>query len=911
MKGVSKGIIAVIVVVIIVIVGGVAAYYATKKPSVTTSTTSTSTTTSIPPVTSTTTTFTTTSTSTTTSVSSLSPVAVSSYATVAGTPINFVLSSFTPSSNKYALFYPGNGKVINTTSKYVNVTYNYPGHYLVYYNVYQNGVLTGSSLSNLIEITVAPSIPESLAPLVTVPTITFNITRNPTAPVFTTGETVYLSGGFLQPPSGQNMTIYEYVWNFGNGQTQTVMANQTTFLPETDPVNVTYSSPGLYAVSLTVVTKNVSSGKTYNYTTYQTVAVSGNSITFSLFKFSSNIPSPGVIQVAENQPGGPYSLDPDIDYEVVGFEVIANVYQTLLLYNGSNTTSFIPYAASEVPSVQNGLIKNNYTEYIFPIRSGLYFSNGDPVTAYDVWYSIIRALLFVGGLPGTPDWIIAQYLVPNVTAGVPIVSSPNDTQAFEEIMNSVTYNNQTNEVIFHLYRPTAPQALFTALADPLSTGILDAKWLEQVGAGINFTPAGFYQYEQQANVGNYNQVVDWSPMGSGPYMVKSLTPGQSIVLAPNPYYNGVPGVPKPNDTVIIYWVKDPNTAYEMFASGQADILEDIPTQFIPLVEQLESQGQAKIYSFPALTELFYVFNANISQPNLKALGSQYSIPSYYFANPLVRKAFAYAFNYTEYLNDILGNEKYHFNFGNYYCGVIIPGLPYYVPPSELTGCPTFNLTYAKQLMEESGFYNISVNFPIVIFSGDLTDFTGAQMWSQLLNEMDPNIHATPIYMPGSTMMSYWVPGLNGQPIFTGGWIADFPLASDFTNPMYLQGGFFPAGAGWNVSYFENLSKYFASKGNMTLANIFANESKEYNELNTLIEEANNAALSGNNNLAAVYYKEAEQIAVNLYLYVYTYQENMYWIIKPYMIPYKNQISYQENPMIGGGGNSLFYWWFKG
>ncbi|MGC8621285.1 MAG: hypothetical protein ACP5U0_05115, partial [Caldisphaera sp.] len=81
------------------------------------------------------------------------------------------MSSFTPSSNKYALFYPGNGKVINTTSQYVNVTYNYPGHYLVYYNVYQSGSLVGSSLSNLIEITVAPSIPESLAPLVTVPTI--------------------------------------------------------------------------------------------------------------------------------------------------------------------------------------------------------------------------------------------------------------------------------------------------------------------------------------------------------------------------------------------------------------------------------------------------------------------------------------------------------------------------------------------------------------------------------------------------------------------------------------------------------------------------------------------------------------------------------------------------------------------
>ncbi|MFP3295925.1 MAG: ABC transporter substrate-binding protein, partial [Caldisphaera sp.] len=232
-RSISKGII-VGVIIVVIIIAAVGIYYATKKPSVPTTTTTSTTTTTTPPLT--TTTSTTTTTTTTTTVSSLSPVAVSTYATVAGTPVNFVLSSFTPSSNKYALFYAGNGSVINTTSQYVSVTYNYPGHYLVYYNVYQNGLLTGSSLSNLIEITVAPSISESLAPLVTVPTITFNISKNPTAPVFTTGETVYLLGGFLQPPSGQNMTIYEYLWNFGNGQTQTVMANQTTFLPVLNPV---------------------------------------------------------------------------------------------------------------------------------------------------------------------------------------------------------------------------------------------------------------------------------------------------------------------------------------------------------------------------------------------------------------------------------------------------------------------------------------------------------------------------------------------------------------------------------------------------------------------------------------------------------------------------------------------------
>jgi len=120
-----------------------------------------------------------------------------------------------------------------------------------------------------------------------------------------------------------------------------------------------------------------------------TIAVSGPAMAFSLYHWTCNVPNPGVITVVENQPGGPFSLDPDIDYEIVGYEVISNIIGTLLVYNGSSTTSFIPFIAEEVPTVQNGGISDNYTVYTFHIRPGLYFSNGDPITAYDVWYSII------------------------------------------------------------------------------------------------------------------------------------------------------------------------------------------------------------------------------------------------------------------------------------------------------------------------------------------------------------------------------------------------------------------------------------------------------------------------------------------------------------------------------------------
>nr|WP_157463259.1 ABC transporter substrate-binding protein [Caldisphaera lagunensis] len=921
----------VVVVIVLIIVGGVAAYYATKKPIMTTTSSTTT------YITSTTTSTTSSTTTSTITLSTLKPVATSTYASVAGTPINFVLSSFTPSSNRYALFYAGNGKIINTTSQYVNVTYNYPGHYLVYYNVYQSGSLIGSSQSNMIEITVAPNVPSSLSDLVTVPTITFNITRNPTAPIFSTGETVYLSGGFLQPPSGQNMTIYEYVWNFGNGTTLTIPAlNSTGYAeevaltgsgnisyiePSKNPITLSFNEPGLYAISLTIITKNVSSGKTYNYTTYQSVAVSSSTSPFAIYSPNLQVPNPGTIIVAENVPGGPYSFDPQIDYDAIGFEELLNIYSTLVIYNGSSTTSFLPMAAAYLPTVGNwsnitarylyGAISPNYTIYIFKIRPGLYFSNGDPLTAYDVWYSLIRDILCAGGTPGTPGWILTQYLIPNYTPFTSVITSPNDTQGFDEIMNAITYNNQTDTVTLHLWRPATPQFLFTALADPEGTGILDAKWLEQIGAGINFTPAGFYAYQQQADEGNYNTQVQWNPISSGPYMIKSYTPGESVVLSPNPYWpTNISYIPKPNDTVIIYWVKDPNTAYEMFASGQADIVTFLPSNYIPSIEQLESEGVASLYEYPSLAAFFFTFNANISEPILSSLNPSYHIPSYYFANPLVRKAFAYAFNYSEYINDIVGNAKYHFDFGNLYCGAIVYGLPYYVPPSELSNCPTFNLTYAKQLMEESGFYNISVYFPIIVSSGDTVDFTAAEMWAQALHEMDPNINAVPLYMPSSTIGAYGIPGQNPMPVYNDAWYADYPLANDFTDALYLEtSGVYPAPNGWNVSYFENLSKYFASQGNTFLANLFENESEQYNEMDNLILMADKYAFTGNTTAAQLYYKQAEQIGIDLYLYVYTYQPTLSWIIKSYMHGFNNQILYEENPI--NGGDSVFYWWIKG
>ncbi|MGC9135205.1 ABC transporter substrate-binding protein, partial [Caldisphaera sp.] len=330
----------------------------------------------------------------------------------------------------------------------------------------------------------------------------------------------------------------------------------------------------------------VSSGKTYNYTTYQTVAVSSSSLPFSIYSATLKVPNPGTIIVAENVPGGPYSFDPDVDWETVGWEVIANVFSTLVIYKGSSTTSFLPMAAEYIPTVGNwsqrdtyGGISPNYTVYTFKIRPDLKAANGDPITAYDAWYSIVRGMLCAGGVPSTGGWLITQYLIPNYTPYTSVIKSPNDTLAAKEIISAVTYDNATDTITFHLVQPVTPTLFFMALSHTLGGGaVLDAKWLESVGDGINLTglynnnltqlAESFYSYEQTCNAGNYNLQVQDNPMSTGPYMISSYTPGQSVVLKPNPYWpSNVSDIPKPNDTIIIYWVKDPNTAYEMFSSG--------------------------------------------------------------------------------------------------------------------------------------------------------------------------------------------------------------------------------------------------------------------------------------------------------------------------------------------------------
>jgi ABC-type transport system substrate-binding protein len=839
-------------------------------------------------------------------------VSVSSSTATAGQTLTFAafISGGTPSK---VIFNFGDGVIGSAThllSNEYTVTHSYSsaGRYLVTANATVNGKFI-NNLKSIDEVTVSPAtVSPTVASEITVPTIITSMQ------IVSPGSTVSLTASTLQPPTATNWTIGYYLWNFGDGSMHTnyTMFNTSSGAFMSGGISHLYSTVGIYAVTLGVITFNatnyvpttftsnginytyyplsdlksiLSSGNCYNNTYISTIVVNSNA---QLLTSTVPVKNPNEIISTEVVPGGPYSLDPTIDYDIVGMEVIANVYETLIQYNGSSTTPLFPMVASEIPTLANGGISANYLNYTFQIRSGLKFANGDPLTAWDAYTSCVRDLLFAIDTPSTAGWILAQDLLPGGGFAANATSYQNITQA-------MTVNNATQTMTFHLLKPDP--AFLDYLADPQGAAIMDYNWLAEHGAGITFSSSGFATYQQYGNEANYNTYIEYNMMGSGPYMIKSYLVGQSVILAPNPYYTPIPYVLSydhaVNDTIYIQWIKDPGTALLIAKSGETDIICGLPNYDYPIMAQLQSQGKINITSFPILTVYFFNFNFNINESLLQPLGVDYSVPQYYFTNLDVRRAFAYAFNYINYIENLVGNAKYGADFAFHYTGIIPEGMPGYMNATQLqqagANVPVYNLTIAKQYMEESGLYNTSINIPIIILASDATDFAAVEDWATTLNSIDPNIHASALYMEHSEILGYLVPDQNPMPIYLFDWTPDYPYPSDYVISMYQENGTYGYANGWNPELLSSVGQ--------------PNQSATDSLMNQYIAEAEN---TGNATLSISLYDKAEVLGVNLTLYTYTDQANGFWFYSSALHGVQNE----ENPMYAGSADTIYIYLSK-
>jgi peptide/nickel transport system substrate-binding protein len=179
------------------------------------------------------------------------------------------------------------------------------------------------------------------------------------------------------------------------------------------------------------------------------------------------------------------TVDPSREFEGTGQLVDKALYDTLLTFTGSDTTKIVPDLASSFT------LSPDAKTLTLTLASGRVFSDGSPVTADDVVFSLNR----VAGIQGNPSFLMA---------GVTVTKQSDSTV----VLTSKTPN------------PSLPYILTSP-----SLGILNSKVVQAHGGTTT----------QQDGAEKY---LNTTSAGSGPYMLSSLDVSSQVKFAKNPKYNG-------------------------------------------------------------------------------------------------------------------------------------------------------------------------------------------------------------------------------------------------------------------------------------------------------------------------------------------------------------------------------------
>ena len=488
--------------------------------------------------------------------------------------------------------------------------------------------------------------------------------------------------------------------------------------------------------------------------------------------------------------GGPETMDPHWSYDSASGEVIYQIYDNLINYKGESTSEFVPMLATEVPTAENGLIKDDGLTYIFPIRKDVKFHNGDILIPEDVVYSIKRALIF--DRSGGPVWMFCEPLLGVYSIedkAVEITGVENYSDLFEggdprgelkseykEAMIKVftDYVDKTVEVdgdnvVFHLAQPYAPFLSILSHSGSWAS-IIDKKWAIAQGAWDGKVDT-WWKYHDPVNEKDPLYAVE---NGTGPFVLKKWVPEEILLLERfDDYWRG----PANMKNVQIKYITEYTTRKLMLQTGDADIAY-IPVQYLSEVEGIEGVTVTK--NLPQLSNVASMFpwtipaeSPNIGSGKLDGKG----IPPDFFSDIHVRKGFSYLFPYDIFI------EKVAKGLAIRNPGPIVKGIPAYTDDPSLfyefslvNAVDEFKLAWDGELWEKGCEFNIFYN------EGNDVRKAAVDMLSTYAKMINPKFNITPVGVQWSAYLKGFL--TENLPIYTIGWGADYPDPHNFV-PVYM------------------------------------------------------------------------------------------------------------------------------
>jgi peptide/nickel transport system substrate-binding protein len=242
------------------------------------------------------------------------------------------------------------------------------------------------------------------------------------------------------------------------------------------------------------------------------------------------------------QSGDVVNLDPQGTQNLADVIIKQHIFETLMRYN--DKIELVPYLAESYKNIDD-------LTWEFKIRSGHKFTNGQPVNADAVVFSLMRG----------------KKLFDKKEAGV--------TYAFNllDLKEAVKVDDLTVRLITNKPNPT----LQWHVAEP-QTAIF---------------PSNYYKADALEDA-TLNK-----PIGSGPYKFVEFVPNDHVTLVLNPDY---PGPEKPTiQTLIFRPVPEPATRMAELKSGNADVIVDVPPD---LADDLSKTPKVRLATVQGMRRIF-------------------------------------------------------------------------------------------------------------------------------------------------------------------------------------------------------------------------------------------------------------------------------------------------------------------
>ena len=375
--------------------------------------------------------------------------------------------------------------------------------------------------------------------------------------------------------------------------------------------------------------------------------------------------------------GEPETLDPALGYDTASNEIIQNIYEPLVFYDGVYTDKFMPMLASSWDVSDDGIT------YTFNIRSGVKFHEGQDLTAEDVAYTFQRGLL-IGGRSG-PQWLLSEPFFgvgkSDITCLVDGCASADDrdslvanssaalVNACEKVKSVIVADDANGTVTMTLAQPWGP---FIPTIAQTWGGILDKDWAIDHGAWDGSCDTWQDYYAESAESDPLSRIAN----GTGPFKLDDWKISEELVMVRNDNYWRPPAKLA---RIVTKYVNEWGTRFAMMQAGDADVVavpEENRSQMDALVgERCEFDIDKNRYKSCEVTDNSLPYRLYTGRPGLNRTdmffnfqvseGSNYvgsgkldgnGIPLDFFSDAHIRRAFAYCFDWDVYISDVFNGE---------------------------------------------------------------------------------------------------------------------------------------------------------------------------------------------------------------------------------------------------------------